>query len=67
MRRLKTNVWRPPLISKHDLGVGTPLVAAENKNEIPPFVGTVPFLCACVAPILVRGVSAYFNNYFNSI
>ena len=31
MRRLKMNAWRPPPVSKNDLGVGTPLVAAERE------------------------------------
>ena len=25
-----------------------------KEHELPPFVGTVPFLCACVAPLPVR-------------
>ena len=30
MRYLKTGAWRPPPVSKYDLGVGTPPVVAER-------------------------------------
>ena len=41
-----------------------------KENRIPPFVRMVLFLCACIIPYFCQrllGVSAYFNNYFNSI
>ena len=59
MRRLKTGSWRPPPVSKNDLGVGTPLVAAERASDS-SFCRGSPFS-------LPLGVSAYFNNYFDSI
>ena len=31
MRRVKTDAWRPPPVSKNDLGVVTSLVAAERE------------------------------------
>ena len=32
-----------------------------KENEIPPFVRTVPFLCACVTPIPVRGLWEFLH------
>ena len=51
--------------SKKDLGVVTQLVTAERERD--SFVGAVPFLCACVAPLPVRGVWEFLHileNYF---
>ena len=34
----------------------------QKENELPPFVGTVPFLCACIAPIPVRGLWEFLHT-----
>ena len=66
MRRLKTNAWRSPPISK----VLSLRWSQLKENEIPPFVRIVFFSLRmrrsyfCQRPL---GVSAHFNNYFNSI
>ena len=70
MERL-ANMWSrdrrmaPSTTSKKDLGVVTLLVTAEKEQES-FFIGTVPFLCACVAPFPVRGFWEFLhilNNY----
>ena len=64
MRRLKTNVWRPPPFSELLRWL------LLKENEIPPFCRDGPFSLrmrrpySCQGPV---GVSSYFNNYFNSI
>ena len=57
MRRLKTNARGPPLVSK----VLTFRWSLQKEREIPPFVGTVSFLCACVAPLPVRGLWEFLH------
>ena len=66
MYRLKTDAWRPPLVSKNDLGVGTPLVAAERALESyfcrnDSFSLRMHGPSSCQRPL---GVSAYFDYYF---
>ena len=49
---LKTNAWHPPPVSKV-LSLRWSLL---KENELPPFVGTVLFLCTCITPISVRSL-----------
>ena len=32
-----------------------------KESDIHPFIGTVPFLCACVAPLPVRGLWEFLH------
>ena len=55
----------PSTNSKKDIGVVIPLDTIERERD--SFVGTVPFLCACVTPLPARGFWEFlhiFNNYF---
>ena len=67
MRRLKTGTWRAPPVSKNDLGVGTLLVTAERKSEIPLLPGRSLIFAHASTFFLseASGVSVHFNNYFN--
>ena len=56
----------PSITSKKDLGVVTPLVTAFREQDF-FFVGTVPFLCACVAPLSVRGFWEFLHIFNNHI
>ena len=70
MRRLKTDAWCPPPVSKNDLGVVTPLVAAERKESASSFCPGASFLRACVAPLPVRDLREFLHILiiiFNSI
>ena len=60
MRRLKTSAWCPPPVSKNDLGVGTSLVTAEREWDS-SFCRYGPFLCACIAPIPVKGLWEFLH------
>ena len=55
MRRLKTNAWRPSLVSKV-LSLRWSLL---KENEIPPFVGIVPFF-AHASPLFMSEASGSF-------
>ena len=58
MRRLKINAWCPPPVSK----VFALRWSLLKKNEIPPFVGTDPFLCTCITPLPVRGLWEFLHS-----
>ena len=53
MGRLNTNACHPPPVSK--------VLSLPKENEIPPFVGKVPFPCACVAPLPVRSLWEFLH------
>ena len=57
MHRLKTNAWCPPPVSKV-LSIRWSLL---EETEISPFVWMVPFLCACVNLILIRGLWEFLH------
>ena len=60
MRRLKTGAWRPPPVSKNDLGVGTPLVAAEREWDF-SFCRDGPFSLRMRSPIPVSGLWEFLH------
>ena len=65
MHHLETDAWRPPLQVRKTL-VLLLRWSLPKENEILYFVGTVPFLCACVIPLPVRSFWEFlhiFNNY----
>ena len=57
------NAWPLPLVSKV-------LSLRWKESDLPLFIGRSLFFCVCVAPFSCQrplGVSAYFDNYFNSV